>query len=85
MDKSPKILSARKTFELAQKVIRGGGRNPTRKQHDYPRKGLVRWSITAGNISAAKREPSTKRTGFAARISIRLSLRKQTGNRFTLG
>ena len=27
---------------MLQKVIRGGERNPTRKQHDYPLKGLVR-------------------------------------------
>ena len=40
------------------------------------------WSITAENISAAKREPSAKRTGFVTRISIRLSLksRLETGS-----
>ncbi len=35
-------IVSKEDFELAQKVIRGGGRNPTRKQHDYPLKGLVR-------------------------------------------
>ena len=35
-------IISKEDFELAQKVIRGGGRNPTRKQHDYPLKGLVR-------------------------------------------
>lgn len=29
-------IISKEDFELAQKVIRGGGRNPTRKQHDYP-------------------------------------------------
>ena len=35
-------IISKEDFELAQKVIRGGGQNPTRKQHDYPLKGLVR-------------------------------------------
>ena len=35
-------IVSKEDFELAQKVIRGGERNPTRKQHDYPLKGLVR-------------------------------------------
>ncbi len=35
-------IVSKEDFELAQKVIRGGGRNPTRKQHEYPLKGLVR-------------------------------------------
>ena len=35
-------IISKEDFELAQKVIRGGGRNHTRKQHDYPLKGLVR-------------------------------------------
>ncbi|HRV30034.1 MAG TPA: recombinase family protein [Spirochaetia bacterium] len=35
-------IISKEDFELVQKVIRGGGRNPTRKQHDYPLKGLVR-------------------------------------------
>ena len=35
-------IISKEDFELAQKVIRGGGRNATRKQHDYPLKGLVR-------------------------------------------
>ena len=35
-------IISKEDFELAQKVIQGGGRNPTRKQHDYPLKGLVR-------------------------------------------
>ena len=35
-------IVSKEDFELAQKVIRGGGRNPTRKQQDYPLKGLVR-------------------------------------------
>ena len=35
-------IVSKEYFELAQKVIRGGGRNPTHKQHDYPLKGLVR-------------------------------------------
>ena len=34
------------------------------------------WSIIAENISAVKREPSAKRTGFATRIPIRSSLKK---------
>ena len=37
-----KAIVSKENFELAQKVIRGGERNPTRKQHDYPLKGLVR-------------------------------------------
>ena len=35
-------IISKEDFVLAQNVIRGGGRNPTRKQHDYPLKGLVR-------------------------------------------
>ena len=35
-------IISKEDFVLAQNVIRGGGRNHTRKQHDYPLKGLVR-------------------------------------------
>lgn len=42
VERTHEAIISKEDFELAQKVIRGGGRNPTRKQHDYPLKGLVR-------------------------------------------
>lgn len=42
VEETHEAIVSKEDFELAQKVIRGGERNPTRKQHDYPLKGLVR-------------------------------------------
>ncbi len=68
------VIISKENFALAQKVIRGGGRNPTCKQHDHPLKGLVR----CGNCKRAMTR--RKNTEGAPRVCfIRLQRAKRAG------
>ena len=56
VDGTHEAIVTKEEFELAQNVIRGGEKTPSRKQHDYPLKGLVR----CGNCKRSMTRRKTK-------------------------